>query len=196
MDIKNAQVMNLQGMVNGMFVNPEAGITVDDLRGELLPIKQISSVRQVSESLDAIDELLNQYMGIFRVLQFIVLIMAFFIAFNSTRSNLDERRRDIATMLAYGTRLRTVLRTAITENFITGILGTVVGIGLGWWVLNSTILSLFESEAPELHVVLDISLATFGWAVLIGVIAVALTPIVMMRRLIRMDIPSTLRVIE
>jgi ABC-type lipoprotein release transport system permease subunit len=196
MAIDQAQVMNLQGMVNGLFVNPAAGTTVEDLRQELLPIKQVTSAQRVAQSLDAIQGLVDQFIGIFQVLQFIVLIMAFFIAFNTTRSNLDERRRDIATMFAFGTRVRTVLRMAVTENFITGILGTAVGIGLGWWIMNSTMLSLFENEAPELHVIMDISLSTYGWAVLIGVVVVALTPVVMARRLTQMDIPSTLRVIE
>jgi putative ABC transport system permease protein len=196
MDIRDAGVMNLQGMVNGLFVNPSPGTTVDELRRELLQIQPVTSARRVSETLEGITDLIDQFIGIFQVLQFIVLIMAFFIAFNTTRSNLDERRRDIATMFAFGTRVRTVLRMAVTENLITGILGTAAGVGLGWWFMNTTMLRLFENEAPELNAVLAISLSTFGWAVLIGIVVVALTPIFMVRRLTKMDIPSTLRVIE
>jgi putative ABC transport system permease protein len=196
MDTRDAGVMNLQGMVNGLFVNPSPGTTVDELRRELLQIQPVTSARRVSETLDGIKDLIDQFIGIFQVLQFIVLIMAFFIAFNTTRSNLDERRRDIATMFAFGTRVRTVLRMAVTENLITGILGTAAGVGLGWWFMNTTMLRLFENEAPELNAVLAISLSTFGWAVLIGIVVVALTPIFMVRRLTKMDIPSTLRVIE
>jgi len=125
-----------------------------------------------------------------------VLLMAFLIAFNTTRSNMDERRRDIATMFAFGTRVRTAIRMAITENLIIGILGTVLGIGLGWLLLSTSLLAMFEHDAPEMNTILSVSPDTYAWAVLIGVIVVAFTPVFLTRRLTKMDIPSTLRVIE
>jgi ABC-type antimicrobial peptide transport system permease subunit len=75
-------------------------------------------------------------------------------------------------------------------------MGTAVGIGLGWLLLSTSLLEMFERDAPELSATLKVSLSTYGWAALIGVAVVAVTPVFMTRRLLKMDIPSTLRVIE
>jgi putative ABC transport system permease protein len=126
----------------------------------------------------------------------LVLVIAFLIAFNTTRTNIEERRRELATMFAFGTRVRTVIRMAVVENLITGLLGTALGLGLGWSLLNTTLKGFFESDAPELGAIFTLSASTLGWAVLIGVIVVAVTPGFLTRRLLKMDIPSTLRVME
>jgi putative ABC transport system permease protein len=117
-------------------------------------------------------------------------------AYNTTRSNIDERRRDIATMFAFGTRVRTVLRMAMLENLVIGLMGTAVGLGLGWLTLNAVMLDRIESIAPDMNIIVSVSSTTYLWAVVIGVIVVAVTPLVLTRRLVKMDIPSTLRVIE
>ena len=44
--------------------------------------------------------------------------------------------------------------------------------------------------------VIDLSTSTLLTAVLFGVVAVAVAPVLTLRRLRRMDIPSTLRVME
>jgi putative ABC transport system permease protein len=196
MDIEDATVMNLDGVVNSLHINPAAGADIQELRQELSQIKGVASAQQVSASVDALLDMFDEFLGLFVALQFVVLVMAFLIAFNTTRSNVDERRRDLATMFAFGTRVRTAIRMAMVENLIIGVLGTAVGIVLGWQVLNAILLERIEEVAPELNVSITVSPATFGWAVLIGVVVVAVTPVFLTRRLVKMDIPSTLRVIE
>jgi putative ABC transport system permease protein len=196
MDLKYAPVMNLDGLVNSVQVGPAAGADVKELHRTLSQIEGVSTVRKVSVTMITIDEFLDQYIGIFLVLQLVVLVIAFLIAFNTTRSNIEERRRELATMFAFGTRVRTVIRMAVVENLITGLLGTALGLGLGWSLLNTSLKGFFESDAPELGAIFTLSASTLGWAVLIGVIVVAVTPGLLTRRLLKMDIPSTLRVIE
>ncbi len=84
----------------------------------------------------------------------------------------------------------------MVENLLTGIMGTVLGIGLGWLLLSTTLMAQFERDAPDLNPIVNVSGSTYGWAVLIGIVVVTLTPLLMTRRLTRMDIPSTLRVME
>ena len=196
MALKDAAIFNLEGMVNSLFVNPTAGVTVEVLRPEVSQVQGVTSVRKVSGALIGIEDFLGQYIGIFEVVQVVVLLMAFFIAFNTTRSNIEERRREIATMFAFGARVRTVVRMTMMENLIVGVLGTLVGIALGWLVLGGEVMRLFEHDAPEMDAVLIVNVSTYAWAVLIGVILVAVTPVFLTRRLTKMDIPSTLRVVE
>jgi len=99
-------------------------------------------------------------------------------------------------MFAFGTRVRTVIRMAVVENLITGLLGTALGLGLGWLLLNTSLKGFFESDAPELGAIFTLSASTWVWAVLIGVVVVAVTPVFLTRRLTKMDVSSTLRTIE
>jgi len=85
-----------------------------------------------------------------------------------------------------------VVRMAMVENLLIGILGAA----LGAMSLNAMWNMRMEVMMPELNSVITIAPATFGWAIFIGVIVVALTPVLVARRLAGMDIPSTLRVIE
>lgn len=196
MDSEHMALMNLKGVTNLLQVDPTAGVEPEALRQALAQTEGVVSVRRASAAGDAFEQFLSQYVGLFVIIQSVVLVMAFLIAFNTTRTNVDERRRDLATMFAFGTRVRTALRMAVVENLITGVLGTALGIGLGWLLLNTMLLAQFERDAPEMNTLVTVSPATYGWAVLIGVIVVAVTPLLMSRRLTRMDIPSTLRVVE
>ena len=78
---------------------------------------------------------------------------------------------------------------------IVGLLGTAVGIVLGLlavrWVIGGA-----ATDMPDLGMTVTVSVATIATAVLLGVIAVGLAPLFTYRRLRRMDVPSTLRVME
>jgi putative ABC transport system permease protein len=62
----------------------------------------------------------------------------------------------------------------------------------GRWVTTS----LVGSTMPELGLVTTVSATTIGTTVLLGVVAVAVAPTLTVRRLRRMDIPKTLRIVE
>jgi putative ABC transport system permease protein len=196
MDIKDAGILNLDGAVNALYVNPVAGVAEADFQRSLAQTEGVALVNPVVANVDTLESFFEDFIGIFQAIGLIVLAMAFLIAFNTTRTNMEERQRDIATMFAFGTRVRTAVRMAMTENLIIGVLGTAVGIGLGWLLLNTMLLEMFERDAPELGTAMSVSASTYGWALFIGVVVVTVTPVFLTRRLIKMDIPSTLRVIE
>jgi putative ABC transport system permease protein len=55
---------------------------------------------------------------------------------------------------------------------------------------------LIPQTFPDLGITTFVSTRTLLVAVVLGVLAVALAPVLTARKLLRMDIPSTLRVIE
>ncbi|MRR32258.1 ABC transporter permease, partial [bacterium] len=60
------------------------------------------------------------------------LAMAGFIIFNTFRTVVAERRRDLGMLRAIGASKRTVMGLILTESFIQGIIGTAIGLGLGY----------------------------------------------------------------
>ena len=99
-------------------------------------------------------------------------------------------------MFAFGARPRTVTWVQIGENALLGVLGTAVGGVVGWLVLRDMLAARMEVMLEELDLVIAVAPLSLILAVLLGVGVVALTPLVNARKLRRIDIPSTLRVME
>jgi putative ABC transport system permease protein len=118
------------------------------------------------------------------------------IAFNTSSISMDERAREHATMFAFGISPRRVLGIAITESAVIGIIATLLGL-LGGYALLRYVLDFTASDvSPDIQILPVLSPSTVGVALALGVLAVAAAPLLNFRRLRRMNIPSTLRVME
>jgi putative ABC transport system permease protein len=142
------------------------------------------------------EDLMSQFVGVFQVFEIVVLVLAVLIAFNAASIAVDERRRENATMFAYGVRPRTVVRMLVAESTIVGVLATIVGL-IGGLALFQYFITQWAQTMPEIAIPVQMSPATLLWAVGVGVVAVGLAPLLTApRKLRRMDLPSTLRVME
>ncbi len=196
MDRKAADLMGLAGETNLLVLKPTPGADANDIKRALLTQPGVASVQAVSDFAKAFEDVLNLFVVFLRVLQGIVMVMAFLIAFNSTSISVDERVRDFATMFAFGLPIRTVTRMQIIENLMIGILGTIIGGILGWIVLNTFLTARVEKQLADFKFIVTISPTTMTVSALLGILVVALTPVLNLRRMRKMDIPSTLRVME
>ena len=103
---------------------------------------------------------------------------------------------DHATMFAFGVPVRRALWIAVGESLATGLAGTLVGVAGGLAVIGWVTRSTLPETLPDLDLVVSVSAGTVAVAVAVGVVAVTIAPLLMTRRLARMDVPSTLRVVE
>lgn len=196
MDSNQAGLFNLAGTTNLLEVVPVEGPTRDDMKRALFPLPGVVSAQGVSEVSEVIDDLLSEFVVLLRVIEGALLVLALLIAFNSASINMDERAREHATMFAFGVRVRTVLRMAVVENLILGIMATIAGVVAGWLLLRAIIAIRIPSTLPDLEVIPVISPTTLAISVFLGVLAVALAPLLTVRKLRRMDVPATLKVVE
>jgi putative ABC transport system permease protein len=196
MDLRWAGLMNLRGITNRVSVEPAPGMSADEVKKALFRLPGVTSVQPVSAFTDTVREALTQRLEIMRVIEGAVLVLALLIAFNSTSISVDERSREHATMFAFGLPTRTVLLMAIAESVTIGLAGTLIGLGLGRLLLGWMIDTIVATVVPDIGVVTFVSAQTVLTAVALGVIAVAVAPILVLHRLRRMDIPATLRVVE
>ena len=169
---------------------------MEEIRKELSQRPGVASVVSISTLLDTFDDFLEMLSGMLGIVRYVALLLAFLIAYNTTSINVDERRRELATMFAFGTRMCTAIRMAVMENLVTGILSTIIGIGLGWVMLHWILTVRMEIIMPEIGYVTYVAPSTLGLVAFFGVLVVAATPLFTIRRITRMDIPATLRVVE
>ena len=108
----------------------------------------------------------------------------------------DERRRQHATMFAFGLPVRRVVLMILIESVIIGVMGTAVGILFGYAVVQWIVHTMLPDTVPDLGVVTHLAGGTVLTAAIMGIVAVGLAPLFTIRRLLRTRIPEALRVVE
>lgn len=188
--------LGLPDVVNQLYVLPTTGSSTSDVQRALFDHGAVASTQPVTAASKAIKESMEEFVAVFRVLELFILLLALLIAYNAATINSDERRREHATLFAFGLPLRRVLRMDLIEGVLLGVLGTTAGILGGRAVLGWITTELMGNTMPEIGLTVAISGGTMATAVTLGVIAVAAAPLLTIRRLRRMDIAGTLRVVE
>lgn len=191
-----AAALHIGGLVSRISVVPAAGRTAEDVKAELLRRPSVGAVQGAAATTDAVDQRMEQFNQILLVVVAIAAAMALLIAFNAAAINSDERARENATMFAHGIPPARVVRGAIVEALIIGLLGTAVGIAAGHALLSWIVNTNMPETMPDIGTLISVKPATYVLAVLTGTLAVAAAPLLTLRRLRHTDVPSTLRVIE
>lgn len=191
-----AAALDVPGLVNRVSVVPAAGRSAEDVKAELLPLPGIGGVQGAAATTDAVDEVLKEFDQILVVTVAIAAAMALLIAFNSTAINADERTREHATMFAHGVPVGRVMLGAIAEALLIGALGTAVGVLAGHAVLSWVLTTTVPETMPDLGIVSVVTPATYGVAVISGILVVAAAPLLTLGRLRRTDLSGSLRVVE
>lgn len=196
MDNNHLDLLNVPDVTNRITALAVPGTEIVDVKEELFPVSGVVSVGTVAEEANLTEELLNQFIGVMRLMQMVPLLLAILIAYNTANIAMDERRREHATMAAFGVPYRKILRMAVIESAILGALATVVGSVLGFGLMLYITEVLLPRTTPDLGLVITFSITSVLTLIALGVIAVGLAPLLTTRRLRRTDIPSTLRVME
>ena len=196
MSTAHAALLGLDGLANVVSVVPSDGVETGDLQAELLAVGEVTSVQRADSMAQLIEDMMAQFVGIFQLFEVVVLVLAVLIAFNAASIAVDERKREHATMFAYGVRRRTVVSMLVLESAVVGVVATVIGL-LGGFALFRYFITQWAQTMPEIAIPVEMSPATLLWAVGVGVVAVGLAPLLTApRKLKKMDLPSTLRVME
>jgi putative ABC transport system permease protein len=99
-------------------------------------------------------------------------------------------------MRAFGLPVRTVLGVVIKESAIIGVIATIIGLIGGVVFLQWMLTSLATTTLPDVGIEVYLSPTTILIAAIVGIAAVAATPLLLVRQLQRMNLPGTLRVVE
>lgn len=191
-----ADRLGLAGTTNALSVIPDPGAQPGEVQRALAANPIVVSTRSVTADAEALGDQMDQFSSIIQVAAFAAFMLAVLMSFNLASISLEERRREFATMFAYGMPVRRGLGVAAAENLIIGVLATILGSFIGMLTIDWLIGSLFSDTWPEIGLVRHLSLGTIVTAVVAGVVAVSIAPVMLVRRLTGMDVPSTLRVVE
>jgi putative ABC transport system permease protein len=186
----------LTGLANQVEVLPAPGVSRDEAIRGLFGQPGVASVSAASAPYEALGDYVDRFLGFIYATEAFILLLALLVAFNSAAISADERRREHATMFAYGVPRRVVLGQAVAESTILGVLAGAVGVLLGLAITGWMVASIVPETLPDLEVSVQMGWRTLLVAAGVGILACALAPLLTGRRLRRMNVADTLRVME
>jgi putative ABC transport system permease protein len=195
-DLGEADRFGLVGLANTVQAYPSTGSDRLDVQQGLFTLPGVASTQAVARVSELFDEALEQFVGFLIITATAVLLLALLIAFNATRITVEERRREHATMRAFGLPVRTVMAVVTKESVLVGVAATAIGIGAGSLFLGWMLRSLATTSLPDFGIEFYLSPTTLAIAGAVGIVAVAAAPLFLVRKVSRMNLPDTLRVME
>jgi len=150
MPIAAAQdLLNTPNRINtimGRYVEGSDARAIDAAVGAMLGKGyELSPLEGGADVWAALMEYMNVFMTMFGLL---ALALAGLIMFNTFRTSVAERRRDIGMLRAVGAKRRNVMRAILYEGLMLAVLGTVLGMLLGFafaYGVKAGLSSIFQS---------------------------------------------------
>ncbi len=156
-------------------------------------ITRLTDVAAFEDS-DALYNVMNHYMVLFYAFVGVMLVfgaaMAFALIFNTMTVNIAERSREVATMLAMGTRRRTVSRLITAENLMVAVAAIPIGLVVGYY-LSAYFMASFSSDMFTFS--LYVRPVTFVFAGLAIVVVALISGWPGLRALRRLHIPTVVK---
>ena len=196
MSIEDASLMGLDGIVNAVTLVPGPGVSMDQLQESIASSPGVAWALSAHEVGNTIRQVLSLVSGLFVILQIVIGLLAFLVAYNSVKVGHDERARESATMMAFGVTVRRVVAIGVAESLMLGIVAVGVGLAVGYGLFRWILESVLPAAIPDLAVHASINGWSYGMTVIIGLAAMAVAPIMVVRQLRRMNLPSALRYVE
>ena len=161
---------------------------------ELKSLPRVSSVTVKEAAVQTFRDTMAKTITIF-VSFFIVFAcaLAFGVTYNAARISLSERGRELATLRVLGFTRAEISYILLGEVTLLTFVALPLGCGLGF-ALASLIVHAFETELYRVPLVVLAS--TYGWAMVIGLAATAVSALLVRRRVDRLDLIAVLKTRE
>ena len=195
-DVEHAALFGLAGATNSIDVVPVPSASRDDVKQALFVAPGVASVQGVAETAEVFRDLIDDFLDFLIVVEGATVALALLVAFNATSINVEERQREHATMRAFGLPLPRIVRLMVAENAVLGLLGSLAGVAVGSLLVRWIISFSVSETVPDLDIVPTVSGRSLVVGLVLGTAAVTVTPLLSIRRLRRVDLPATLRVLE
>lgn len=155
---------------------------------------QISAITIKQTAIDAFNQTLIEHLMVFiSMFVFLAAILAFGVAYNSTRVALSERGRELATLRVLGFTRGEISYVLLSEVLILVLLGLPLGCVLGVGLVLS-MATAFDTELFRIPLIMEH--ATFGWAILVVLIAAVLSALLVRKRIDSLDLIRVLKTRE
>ncbi len=180
---------------NKMYIKTQEQLSINeaDFASDLLGNDLITSVSFTSEFQNRINDMLNSLNLVVYVLIISAGLLAFIVLYNLNNININERKRELATLKVLGFQDIEVAAYVYRENMMLTVIGCLAGIGMGILLHRLVILTteidniMFGRNIKSVSYVFSI-LLTFGFSLFVNY--------VMFYKLRKIDMVESLKSVE
>lgn len=153
----------------------------------------VQEVTSLSTAKTDANQILDTFQSVLALLLVFAVILSWFILYNLGLLNFEEQYREYATMRILGFRISEIRSVILKSNFITWVLGTILGIPFSLWFLRIYV-AMANSNTTQFYVYYSpVYLIVAASFILMNIVAIAL---MISRRIIKIDLSSALRNID
>ena len=161
---------------NNILVKSDVDLEMlEEIGGNILACDGILNVQYTANISSQLNGMLSALDDVMGVLIIVAGMLSFVVLYNLNNININERRRELATLKVLGFRDIEVANYVYRENILLTILGVIVGCGMGKWLHLFTIKTVEVDTAmfgrqifPESYLVG--AMFTIGFSVLVNII--------------------------
>lgn len=179
--------------INGVYVRADARY-MDDLYRRLKEMPRVSGVTIKSSSVKSFRDTVMENMLQMQMFNVIfACIIAFGVVYNTARIALSERGRELASLRVLGFTRREISYILLGELAVLTLAALPLGIALGYGLIWTVCLFL-DTEMYRIPFIIDP--ATYGFSVLVVLIAAVVSGLIVRRRLDHLDLVAVLKTRE
>lgn len=165
----------------------------DRVAAALQKVPGVTTVSPVDDAIEYYRTALGSVNAVVAVLIAAAALLAFVVMYNLTNINIEERKREIATLKVLGFSPREVDAYIFRETMIIAAIGSLAGLALGVY------LEAFVVTTAEVDVVMfgrEIHVLSFAMAFVLSMAFAAVASFTMRRKLDRIDMVESLKSVE
>lgn len=159
----------------------------------LMDTEYFSNIQFTTDSLDVFNDIISGMNNIVYLIIISSSLLTVIVLYNLTTININERKREIATLKVLGFKDREVSTYVYRETLILTVIGIIIGLFLGV-ILNNFVLTIAETD--EILFVKNIYKLSFGYTFLIMIFFTVLVQVVTHFSLKKIDMIESLKSVE
>ena len=183
------------GLIDVIYVQPEPGVDLDDLRGRLeAAVGPVNGVLGADDPPPVIGILLISFVPLFSLLAMLGLAIGVVLVYNTVSLSVEERRRQLAIVGALGGTSRVIVGGTLIEAGVLGLVGGVLG-AFGGIVVAGPItssLNTFTERTAGITLTVHSPPSIFVLSALLGLVVSVFAAFRPARRARRIDIAAEL----
>ena len=129
----------------------------DDLAKTLLEEENVLSVQFIDDMVENVDDMLSSLNNVVYILIVLAALLSFVVLYNLSNINIQERKREIATLKVLGFYQKEVNRYITQENWILTFFGVLIGLVAGFFLTNIVVSTVEIEYVRFIHIIKPLS---------------------------------------
>jgi putative ABC transport system permease protein len=178
---------------NIIYINTKESANQENLVTKLLENDEVLNVTFKDSLIQNVDNMLKSLNSVVIILIILAAMLSFVVLYNLSNININERKREIATLKVLGFYDKEVDDYITKENIILTAIGIVIGLVLGYFLTKAVIATV---EIEKCRFIYKIKLLSYLYSTILSIIFTLIVNFITHFKLIKINMIDSLKSVE